>query len=63
MPSNKNADLKASYFDLLLIKHENKNNTVIGLERAIIRQRSIMDEEDVAYVDKQIGEYLDHLGN
>ncbi|MCL1903412.1 MAG: hypothetical protein FWF94_03230 [Oscillospiraceae bacterium] len=58
MPSNKNADLKSSYFDLLMIKHENKGNEVIGLDKAILRLKSTMDGEDVAYVDKQFKEWL-----
>ncbi|MCL1903378.1 MAG: hypothetical protein FWF94_03060 [Oscillospiraceae bacterium] len=58
MPSNKNADLKSSYFDLLMIRYKNKGHTVIGLDESILRLKSTMDGEDVAYVDKQFNEWL-----
>ncbi|MCL1831851.1 MAG: hypothetical protein FWG45_02935 [Oscillospiraceae bacterium] len=54
MPTNKNADLKSTLFDLLMMKEDNLNTVVIGLDRAIMRQKSIMDAEDVAYVEMQI---------
>jgi hypothetical protein len=51
MPTNKNADLKLTYYNLLMLEYENRGNKVIGLDKALLQQRSIMDAEDVAYVD------------
>jgi len=45
--------LKSSYHDLLMLKHQNMDIKVVGLEEALLRQRSIMDPVDVAYVDEQ----------
>ena len=53
MPTNKNADLKSTLFDLIMIKEDNKNLNIVGLDRAILRTKSIMDSDDVAYVEKQ----------
>ena len=53
MPTNKNADLKFTYHNLLMLEYENRHTKVIGLDRALLQQRSIMDSEDVDYVNKQ----------
>ncbi|MCL2035868.1 MAG: hypothetical protein FWG83_00580 [Oscillospiraceae bacterium] len=36
-----------------MLKHQNMDIKVVGLEEALLRQRSIMDPVDVAYVDEQ----------
>ncbi|MCL1832026.1 MAG: hypothetical protein FWG45_03835 [Oscillospiraceae bacterium] len=58
MPTNKNADLKQTYFDLLVLKYRNANTVVVGLDEMILRQSATMDAEDVSYVDKKFNDFV-----
>jgi len=42
-------------FVLLELKKKNSNNTVIGLQESILQAIAVMDQEDVAWVEKVVG--------
>ena len=54
MPINKNSDLRSNLFDLLLIKMATKEDFEKELDKAILRQKSMMDKEDISFVEEQI---------
>ena len=59
MPTNKNADLKQTYYELLMLKYKNETLgvKVHGLDELILKTRATMDNEDVTWVEKQIDEW------
>ncbi|MCL1831633.1 MAG: hypothetical protein FWG45_01830 [Oscillospiraceae bacterium] len=62
MPTNKNADLKQTYYKQLMLKHENEaaGINVIGLDKWLLETRSTMDCEDVAWVENQVKSWLEN---
>jgi len=47
---------KDKLYDLLKIKADNKDIEIKGLKEAIVKAKSVMEAEDVAYVEKMIAE-------
>ena len=52
------AEQRRQLYNLLLIKKENDGAgiKVLGLERAIIAAKTVMNETDVAYVEKMVAD-------
>lgn len=45
---------KDRLFDLLKVKKDNPNISIIGLEESILRTMAVMEKEDVAWVEKMV---------
>jgi hypothetical protein len=61
MPTNKNADLKQSYYKQLMLKYKNEavGIKVVGLDEWLLETKSTMDSEDVAWVENQVKAWIE----